>query len=200
MLSQESEKEQSTLFSKAGPAKLKRLISLSSKGPKLSLLPQVCILQAYEDSNVIDNLLQIYLKDLQKNAFKDARLLYMEAFDPDGTSANCVANVKAVRAMVRAATLEEDNLMLVFFSGMKVLQATKKHNAFIRFITEEFKRLKKALLLVPMYTDKEAQERSGFGGDKLQINHHESIEILFDINIKVLKKKIKDFEFMNNQI
>lgn len=199
MFSQESERDQSTLFSKAGPTKLKRLISLASKGPKISLLPQVCILQAYEDSNVIDNLLQIYLKDLQKNIFTDARLLYMEAFDPDASSGNSEVNVKAVKAMVRAASVEEDTLMLVFFSGMKVLQASKKHHSFIRFISEEFKRLKKALLLVPMYIDKEA-ERSGFAANEEQINHHESVEILFDINLKILKRKLKNFEYMSNML
>jgi len=199
MFTKESEGNQSTLFSKAGPTKLKRLISLASKGLKLSLLPQVCILQAYEDSNIIDNLLQIYLKDLQQNIFTDARLLYMEAFDPDATNANSEANVKAVKAMVRAAKVEEDTLMLVFFSGMKVLQASKKHNSFIKFIGEEFGKLKKALLLVPMYIDKEAN-REGFAANEEQVNHHESVEILFDINLKVLKKKLKNFEYMSNML
>ena len=192
----ENNKTQSNIFPQGGLDKCRRLITLVDKGEKINIIPKVCLLMTSEDPSIMDNLLQIYLKTLQKVDFPHVRLLYMEAFEIDSRKETNNSNIKAIRALVKAAKLEGESLVIIFFGGMNSLQLNKKDLDFINYCSEGFQDLKRVLLMIPVYIDKDKGSRK-FHANQFQFNYHESIEISVNVNTKMLTKRLKNIEFMN---
>ena len=199
MLTYESQKEDSTIFPQAGLLKCRRLITLVHKAPHLSLLPKFCLVKTSEDPLLVDNLLQVFLGILQKVSFPEMRLLYIESFnaaDEMESAESSMSGIKAVNAIVKAAKAEESTLFIIFLGGMKTLQLTKSHVAFLKYCNEAFKEVRRLLFIVPAYFDKEKGNLRSFSASEIEANYQESIEVLLNINTKVMSKKLSDLEYL----